>query len=118
MGGKHVAKKSFSWRVVVLTWHLLLWTFALNKTDGGRGGRRGRHSVTQPQPQPSNGLGGRYSRWRNEISPPPPPIRATPQYEFIARSNNPLGLSTHFASGSPHSMPVGVGRMRFLSRRI
>ncbi|MCM3484193.1 type IV secretory system conjugative DNA transfer family protein [Kocuria rosea] len=110
MGGKHVAKKSFSWRVVVLTWHLLLWTFALNKTDGSRGGRRGRHSVTQPQPQPSNGLGGRYSRWRNEIAPPPPPIRATPQYQLIARSNNPLGLSTHFASGSPHSMPVGVGR--------
>lgn len=108
MGGKHVAKKSFSWPVVVLTWHLLLWTFALNKTDGG--GRRGRHSVEQPQAQLSNGLGGRYSRWRNEIAPPPPPIRATPQYEFIARHDNPLGLSTHFASGSPHSMPVGVGR--------
>ncbi|WIG18377.1 hypothetical protein [Kocuria rosea] len=110
MGGKHAApKKSFTWRVIVMTWHVLLWTLALTKTDPGRGrGKMGRHAVEQAQP--SNGIGGRYTRWRNEISPPPPPIRATPEYEHVARHNNPMGLSNYFASGSPHSMPVGVSR--------
>lgn len=110
MGGKHAApKKPLSWRILVMTWHVLLWTFALSKSDTGKSrGKKGRHVAERPQP--SNGIGGRYTRWRNEIAPPPPPIQPTPEYEFVARHDNPMGLSNYFASGKPSSMPVGVGR--------
>ncbi len=68
---------------------------------------------TKPQgqaPKQGNSFGGRYDRWRNEISPRPAPEPGVPLYVHVARHPNPLGVLHHLKCGYPHSQPIGIDR--------
>ncbi|MFF0903982.1 UNVERIFIED_CONTAM: type IV secretory system conjugative DNA transfer family protein [Kocuria sp. CPCC 205316] len=108
--GKHVAPKKSKHPILKFAAGAVLASMKPPKPSKAEIRRERSQQKNQPPPRSGNSFGGKYERWRNEISPRPEPEPGVPLYVHVARHPNPLGVLHYLKCGYPHSQPIGIDR--------